>query len=578
MADISKIKLPDNSEYDFSVYTDHIKPMMSKTYTGVIGTAANWADSTFFFAKVKPSDYYAVWRVHYKVYCVAEGRNDARAISDVTISATQSAYKSYAVMNSIANTSYRPAYYHILYNGTSAGISGGYGHALGVRLYSSWNYTTAANARTLYIDILETENCTVEMFDAVTKYANMDGTGSTNYVNYTEFDFLYQGLRETGDDNDVNYYNRYYYASRKAVNTVYRYQYVLTKPNGDIVPISVTNNSQEPTKTMNTESFDPFGEIFWYYTTSTTNAGANVPNNVLYDQYLGDWAYSFNVAKGGLTPREPAYIVASPQSDGLAVLASPYITQTLPTEDDGLIYIYLGRVYEDATPYRIYTSLHHPVYWYKNGHIQPFVKNSLTVNGHTVNSDVPANAVFTDTTYESKSAASGGTAVSLVTTGEKYTWNNKSTVPTDHSSTATTYGTGNASKYGHVKLSASTSSTSGESGGIAATPSAVKTAKDRADEAYSKAATVESGLNGTLIYDHTYSISNGVATFTAHVYQKGEEVTSSYADSCFSWSYKLANAVTGTPSVVSLGTGKTKTITISTLGYGGYVLGTFTPA
>lgn len=31
----------------------------------------------------------------------------------------------------------------------------------------------------------------------------------------------------------------------------------------------------------------------------------------------------------------------------------------------------------------------------------------------------------TDTTYESKSAASGGTAVSLCTTGEKYTWNSK---------------------------------------------------------------------------------------------------------------------------------------------------------
>ena len=31
----------------------------------------------------------------------------------------------------------------------------------------------------------------------------------------------------------------------------------------------------------------------------------------------------------------------------------------------------------------------------------------------------------TDTTYESKTATSGGTAVSLVTTGEKYTWNNK---------------------------------------------------------------------------------------------------------------------------------------------------------
>lgn len=42
---------------------------------------------------------------------------------------------------------------------------------------------------------------------------------------------------------------------------------------------------------------------------------------------------------------------------------------------------------------------------------------------YSLNKTVPADAVFTDTTYESKSAASGGTEVSLVTTGEKYTWN-----------------------------------------------------------------------------------------------------------------------------------------------------------
>lgn len=37
---------------------------------------------------------------------------------------------------------------------------------------------------------------------------------------------------------------------------------------------------------------------------------------------------------------------------------------------------------------------------------------------------LPANA-FNDTTYSSQSATSGGTDVSLCTTGEKYTWNNK---------------------------------------------------------------------------------------------------------------------------------------------------------
>ena len=44
-----------------------------------------------------------------------------------------------------------------------------------------------------------------------------------------------------------------------------------------------------------------------------------------------------------------------------------------------------------------------------------------TINGIAVGS----NPKFTDTTYSSKAAASGGTDVSLVTTGEKYTWNSK---------------------------------------------------------------------------------------------------------------------------------------------------------
>lgn len=50
--------------------------------------------------------------------------------------------------------------------------------------------------------------------------------------------------------------------------------------------------------------------------------------------------------------------------------------------------------------------------------------------------------------------------------------------PTSHASTATTYGTGTSSNYGHVKLSDSTSSTSSTSDGIAATPAAVKAAYD----------------------------------------------------------------------------------------------------
>lgn len=55
--------------------------------------------------------------------------------------------------------------------------------------------------------------------------------------------------------------------------------------------------------------------------------------------------------------------------------------------------------------------------------------------------------------------------------------------PAAHSSSGTTYGIGTSSNYGHVKLSDSTSSTSGSSSGIAATPSAVKSAYDLANNA-----------------------------------------------------------------------------------------------
>lgn len=70
-------------------------------------------------------------------------------------------------------------------------------------------------------------------------------------------------------------------------------------------------------------------------------------------------------------------------------------------------------------------------------------------------------------------------------TGSYNDLSNKPTsmIPTSHSSTSTTYGVGNSSSYGHLKLSDSTSSTSSISSGIAATPKAIKSAYDKAVKA-----------------------------------------------------------------------------------------------
>ena len=56
--------------------------------------------------------------------------------------------------------------------------------------------------------------------------------------------------------------------------------------------------------------------------------------------------------------------------------------------------------------------------------------------------------------------------------------------PTNHASTGTTYGVGDATNYGHLKLSDSVSSSNSTGNGCAATPKATKTAYDKAVKAY----------------------------------------------------------------------------------------------
>ena len=78
--------------------------------------------------------------------------------------------------------------------------------------------------------------------------------------------------------------------------------------------------------------------------------------------------------------------------------------------------------------------------------LAPNTVYTLSAGGSTYAFKTPA-----DTTYESKAAASGGTALSLVTTGEKYIWNNKSNLTIG--TTSTTAAAGNHTHSGYAAAS-----------------------------------------------------------------------------------------------------------------------------
>lgn len=177
-------------------------------------------------------------------------------------------------------------------------------------------------------------------------------------------------------------------------------------------------------------------------------------------------------------------------------------------------------------------------------------KYKLTAGGETYIFTTPS-----DTTYESKSAASGGTAVSLVTTGEKYTWNNKSNL-----TIGTTAGTAAEGNHTHTLTIASDSGTSsldmtantkykitaGGSTYIFKTPAGGSTY------------TAGTGLtlNGTA-FDHSNSVTAQTTSklvpikFDAqgHITEAGSEVTSLPASDVSAWA-KAANKPSYTYSEV----------------------------
>ncbi|MBR3240243.1 MAG: H-type lectin domain-containing protein [Oscillospiraceae bacterium] len=103
-----------------------------------------------------------------------------------------------------------------------------------------------------------------------------------------------------------------------------------------------------------------------------------------------------------------------------------------------------------------------------------------------------------------------GTAANKTWSSNKISTDLSGKAPTDHASTATTYGVGNGTNYGHVKLSDTPDANQDVGDGVAATPAAVQSAMDTAMSAMP---IVLGGKTGSIACDAsaitTYTVSFG---------------------------------------------------------------------
>jgi len=238
--------------------------LQSKTYTNVIGTANNNPGAVFYFLSVNPTDWNFPCIITYRITAKISGVNSGTAVSILKVAFTRNTQTAYGVWNYIGNTSYRPYYYHYRYLATETGFNAGYGHLLGIGLNSSYNPTTAANARTFDVEVLEISNGTFTLFDTMTKYANVTGTGSTNYSGETTLNATTQGDTHSGD---VNQTDRLIYnggVGPMSANGLFAYSLIMQNNVGSWDCFPATNSGVGTNKTKKTIGFRIDSPIYYW--------------------------------------------------------------------------------------------------------------------------------------------------------------------------------------------------------------------------------------------------------------------------------------------------------------------------
>ncbi|HPR99529.1 MAG TPA: hypothetical protein PLU63_01750, partial [Candidatus Woesebacteria bacterium] len=189
-------------------------------------------------------------------------------------------------------------------------------------------------------------------------------------------------------DTDTNTYDRTYWGNNiTAGAAIYDYKLLMQKADGKWYPLTLQEGTGV-TKTISTEEFTLNSPILFYAT--TTNIAANGALSNVYSEYpVTQLSYTDNQA--ARTDRLPLYLKGTISTNGNFVLDNSsytsFITQSLPTSEDGFVYILLGQMYS-TTAFRLFQ--YHPIYEYRNGKVQSYdpsygtfvLKSGDTISGN----------------------------------------------------------------------------------------------------------------------------------------------------------------------------------------------------
>ncbi|MBV5334433.1 MAG: hypothetical protein JZU49_01330, partial [Sulfuricurvum sp.] len=227
----------------------------------------------------------------------------------------------------------------------------------------------SAAAMTLAINGGAAKNIRMNAVNTTTVFSTL-AAGAVILLYYDGTYFQMMGSQRT-TDTDTDIYDRMYWNNAiTAGAAIYDYKIIMQGTDGKFYPLTLEAGTGTTKTVLTTEL--KIGSPILYYNTTTDVALNGSLSNVYSEFPLANMTYTFNVATW--TNQQPVYLKGTVLSNGNFKLdnttATSFATQTLPTTDDGFVYILLGQMYS-TTAMRLFQ--YHPIYQFKDGALRLYI-------------------------------------------------------------------------------------------------------------------------------------------------------------------------------------------------------------
>lgn len=217
-------------------------------------------------------------------------------------------------------------------------------------------------------------------------------TGTISTLTYNSSDNRWYA---NGDYNSTDDYRMRWQGDVAVGTLMHGYQIIMEGADRKFHPVT-EGGSTANTNTVSTVDFLVGGTILYHYSGNNQDVDSTGIGYEVYESgQFSSMEYFNNRDSGWATARYPFYFKGTINSSGHFNLDNTsytsWLTQTLPTSDDGFVYIQIGYMADDYDDFRLASE--HPIYIYKDGALRLYpyfsefnggtITNNLTVSSGT---------------------------------------------------------------------------------------------------------------------------------------------------------------------------------------------------